>query len=107
LTRIIFLLVPLLLAACTTPSLLGGSDDEQRWFDARVEEGASADNAPSAVPDKTPAMSAEALRRSAQDVLQARDVVDADERATRAPVNDTEAYAEDARQRAVPPPPID
>ena len=106
-TRLLFLFGPLLLAACATPVLPSNSDDEQTWFDARVEEGASADNAPNAVPDKTPAISADVLRQSAEDVLQARDAVAAEERAARSPVTDTEAYAESARQRAVPPPPID
>lgn len=105
--RIIFLLGPLLLAACATPELPGGFEEEQSWFDARVEEGASADNAPAAVPDKTPSISAEQLRQSAAEVLEARDEVSADARATRTPESDTESYAEEARQRAEPPNPID
>ena len=100
-------LCPLILAACTTPDLPGGFENEQSWFDARVEEGASADNAPVSIPDTSPSISAEQLSLSAQQVLQARDAVSAEERATRPPVNDTESYAEGARQRAEPPPPID
>lgn len=106
-TRIIILLGPLLLAACETPVLPGGFEEEQSWFDARVEEGASADEAPATIPDKLPSISAEQLRQSAADVLEARDAVSADERATREPGSDTEAYAEEARQRTEPPNPID
>ncbi|WP_394694579.1 hypothetical protein [Hyphobacterium sp.] len=105
--RKILFLCPLVLAACTTPDLPGGFEDEQSWFDARVEEGASADNAPVAIPDKSPSVSAEELSESAREVLEARDAVSSQERATRPPVNDTESYAEEARQRAEPPPPID
>ncbi|QNL18762.1 hypothetical protein HXX25_05015 [Hyphobacterium sp. CCMP332] len=105
--RKIFFLCPLILAACTTPDLPGGFESEQSWFDARVEEGASADSAPIGIPDKSPSISAEQLNESAREVLQARDDVSSDERATRPPVDDTESYAEEARQRAEPPAPID
>lgn len=106
-TRKIFLLGPLLLTACATPELPGGFEDEQSWFDTRVERGVSGDSAPVSIPDKTPSISAEQLRQSAGDVLQARDAVSADERATRDSGSDTEAFADAARQRAEPPPPID
>jgi len=107
LTRKIFLLGPLLLAACATPDLQGDIEAEQSWFEARVEQGASADSAPASIPDKLPSISAEQLRQSAAQVLQVRDTVSANERATREPGSDTETYAEEARQRAEPPHPID
>ncbi|GJL97669.1 MAG: hypothetical protein DHS20C06_14860 [Hyphobacterium sp.] len=101
------LLVPLFLAACVTPEIPGGFEDEQSWFDARVRDGASAEAAPSSIPDKTPARSASALAHSAENVLEARDQLAREERATRPPVTDTEDYAEEAREHATPPPPID
>lgn len=106
-TRKIFILGPLMLAACATPELPGGFEEEQSWFDTRVERGASADNVPAAIPDKRPSISTEQLRQSAGEVLEARDEVSADERAIRESDSDTEAFADAARQRAEPPPHID
>jgi len=105
--RKFILLGPLFLAACVTPEIPGGFEDEQSWFDARVREGANAETAPPNIPDKVPAQSARALENSAENVLQARDALAREERATRPPVTDTENYAQEAREHATPPPPID
>jgi hypothetical protein len=105
--RKIILLGPLFLAACVTPEIPGGFEDEQSWFDARVRDGASAVAAPPSIPDKVPAQSVRALARSAETVLDARDELAREERATRPPVTDTEDFAEDALEHATPPPPID
>ncbi len=105
--RKICLLGPLLLAACATPELPGGFTDAQSWFDARVADGAAASAAPASIPDKSPTLSAEQLEQSARAVMQARDDMNESERATRPPVSDTQQYADEARERADPPPPID
>ncbi|MEE2525000.1 hypothetical protein V0U79_01380 [Hyphobacterium sp. HN65] len=101
------ILLPFLAVACATPELPGGFEDEQSWFDARVEAGAGAQGAPSVIPDKTPVMTAETISEATQAVLGAREALMHEERASRPGVADTEAYAQDARERANPPPPID
>ncbi len=104
-TRKIFLLGPLLLSACATPDLPGGFGDEQSWFDARVEERASAQSAPAFIPVKTPSISAGQLRQSVEEVLEARDALLAAERATGDTGGDTESFADEARQRVESPQP--
>ncbi|WP_421786515.1 hypothetical protein [Hyphobacterium sp.] len=105
--RKITLILPLLAAGCATPALSGSQPDEQRWFDERIAEGYSADGAPPEVPDKVPARSAEEIEEAAEAVLEAREELLESERATRDSNSDTESYAQDARERAEPPNPID
>ncbi len=107
LIRKITLILPLLAAACATPELPGGFADEQRWFDSRIAEGYDADAAPPSVPDKMPARTPEEIDEAAQAVLEARERLFEAERATQSGVSDTESYAQDARERADPPSPID
>lgn len=105
--RKITILLPFLAVACATPELPGGFEDEQSWFDARVAAGADAQDAPASIPDKSPAMTSQTISESTRDVLGARDALSNEERATRPRATDTESYAQEARDRASPPPPID
>jgi hypothetical protein len=107
LIRKISLVLPFLAAACATPGLSDGSADEQRWFDARIEEGHEANAAPPGIPDKTPALTPQEIEQAAENVLDAREDLLEAERASRDGESDTESYARDARERATPPDPID
>ncbi|WP_421791677.1 hypothetical protein [Hyphobacterium sp.] len=90
-----------------TPTLPGGFEDEQSWFDERVASGATDQNAPPVIPDKSPALSASEIEQASQAVLRVRDALLQEERASQPPVSDTENFANQARERAEPPDPID
>lgn len=102
--RIISIVALLSLAGCATPEFPGGSVDEQRWFDERVADGA---DAPVAIPDKSPTLTASEIDRAASELLEARDALTEEDRASQSPAADTEAFAEEARDRATRPDPID
>ena len=99
------ILLPLFAAACAMPDLPGGPADDPAWFDSRIEGEGRATQAPDSIPATTITPAENAERTEAmQSTLQAGDSIRTNERANVDGSNDTDAYANAARDRANPPP---
>lgn len=102
-TRFFLLSSALLVAACATPDLPDGPDGAPQWYDEQLETADRTATAPQSIPSR-PLDPADDSRRaeSMEDVLEARDELNAADRAQ--PVDpQTEAYANEQRPLTTPP----